>query len=746
MYRRNSSLVNVIMVVFALSLMPVMAFASSGGGVETAPGLTERMMHLVIQIGVILFAARLGNMAFEKMRMPGVLGELCAGIVIGPSLLGGIGISWLPGFKDGLFHVAQAIRVEGITVSPELYGFCAVASVVLLFLVGIETDIKLFTRYAVAGTLVGLGGVIVSFFVGDLIGGWLLPLIQPGDYPFMHPARIFLGVMSTATSVSITARILSERKKLETPEGTTILAGAVLDDVLGIVILAIGMGVVGAEMANGVDGASAAVDWGNIGMIALKSIGVWLGATIFGVLVARHIGAGLKTLGGHNEIAIMALGLAMLVAGVFEEAHLAMIIGAYVMGLSLSRTDLNHVVREALQPIFTFLVPIFFTVMGMMVDVTKFLDSKILLFGVIYTILAILAKLIGCGIPALISGFNIRGAVRIGLGMIPRGEVALIVAGLGLASGCLSSEIFGVAVFMTLFTTIIPPPFMVWAFRSPKSGLRDSSKVAAESQPMIYKFPTRQMNQLMLAHLLDALRREGCFVHALDHGNRIYQVRKDAMVMGIRKEGEVLSFEIDESEVAFVQTAMREVVAEVESTLQALRHPLDPRDVLDAHNNRRQNTRSSDAGEKIARYLKPEMVKVGLKADTKLGIIEELLDLIVATGCVGDRAIALEAIMKRERVMSTGLTDGVASPHGRTTMPCVLACAVGVKPEGVDFESADGKPSQIFTLVLSDETSTSPYLEFMACISTVLDEKGRAAVLAAKTSGELYKAITAKRS
>ena len=118
------------------------------------------------------------------------------------------------------------------------------------------------------------------------------------------------------------------------------------------------------------------------------------------------------------------------------------------------------------------------------------------------------------------------------------------------------------------------------------------------------------------------------------------------------------------------------------------------------------------------------MVKVGLKADTKLGIIEELLDLIVATGCVGDRATALEAIMKRERVMSTGLTDGVASPHGRTTMPCVLACAVGVKPEGVDFESADGKPSQIFTLVLSDETSTSPYLEFMACISTVLDEKG----------------------
>ncbi len=721
--------------------LPLAAWASSGGG--EAPGLTERMMHLVIQIGVILFAARLGNMAFEKLRLPGVLGELCAGIAIGPSLLGGVAVPWLPGFERGLFHVSELIRVTGTSVSPELYGFCSIASVVLLFLVGVETDLKLFTRYAVAGTLVGLGGVVFSFLAGDLLGMWLLPMVKPGHYGFFDPGCIFLGVMSTATSVSITARILSERKKLETPEGSTILAGAVLDDVLGIVMLAIGMGVIGS--AAGAAGGRTGIDWGGIAIIALKSIGIWLGATVFGVLAARRIGAGLKTLGSHNEIAIMSLGLAMIVAGLFEEAHLAMIIGAYVMGLSLSRTDISHVVREALQPIFVFLVPLFFTVMGMMVDVTLFLNPKVLVFGVLYTVVAVAAKLIGCGLPTLACGFNLRGALRVGLGMVPRGEVALIVAGIGLASGSLTSEVFGVAVFMTLFTTIIPPPFLVRAFRSPHSGLRDSSKDVAHLPLMIYSFPTPQMGRLLLSHLLDALRREGFFVHALDHGKGIYQVRKDAMVIGITHEKERVAFEIDPPEVEFVQTAMSEVMAEMEQTLSALRHPLDTAGILKQESLKGEKL-PQDAGAKIARYLKPATVKAALHAGTKAGVIEELVDVLVAAGHVTDRPAALDAVFRRERAMSTGLKEGIACPHGRTSAVHGLVCAVGVKPEGMDFESADGKPSRIFTLVLCSEDATAPYLEFMACLRGLLDERGRAAVLAAGSDDDLYRALTAKRN
>ncbi|NLF85016.1 MAG: cation:proton antiporter, partial [Lentisphaerae bacterium] len=322
-------------------LAPAALLAATGGGEPEMPALAERMMLLVIQLGVILFAARIGGNLFERLRLPGVLGELCIGILIGPSLLGGIPIPWAEGFGQGLFHVSPLLGAGNTPVSPELYGICTLASVVLLFMVGLETDLKLLVRYALAGGLVGLGGVISSFAVGALLGMWLLPSIMGGrHFSFLDPACIFLGVMSTATSVSITARILSEKRKLDSPEGVTILAGAVIDDVLGIVVLAIGMGVIGAS------GGGGAIDWGHIGWIAFKSLGIWLGATAVGILFAREIGRALKGAGGKAQIAILSLGLALIVAGLFEEAQLAMIIGAYVLGLSLSRTDISQVIRE----------------------------------------------------------------------------------------------------------------------------------------------------------------------------------------------------------------------------------------------------------------------------------------------------------------------------------------------------------------------------------------------------------------
>jgi len=344
----------------------------------------------------------------------------------------------------------------------------------------------------------------------------------------------------------------------------------------------------------------------------LKSVGIWLGATLFGVLAARRIGTGLKALGGHNEMAIMALGLAMIVAGLFEEAHLAMIIGAYVMGLSLSRTDISHVVREALHPVFAFLVPLFFTVMGMMVDVTQFMNPRILLFGVLYTIGAVVAKLVGCGLPTLLCGFNLMGALRVGLGMVPRGEVALIVAGIGLASGCLTPDVFGVAVFMTLLTTVIPPPFLVRAFRSARPGLRDSAKVVAALPQMIYAFPTPQVAHLMLSHLLDAIRREGFFVHTLDHGRGVYQARKDAAVIGITFERDRISFEVDRRDVEFVKTAMGEVMAEIEETLKALRHPLDAAGILKQERLNGANGRQG-AAEKLWKHVRMETVTPALQ-------------------------------------------------------------------------------------------------------------------------------------
>ena len=714
---------------------PAALMAATGGGEAELPALSERMMLLVIQLGVILFAARIGGNLFERLRLPGVLGELCIGILIGPSLLGGIPIPWAEGFGQGLFHVSPMLGAGNTPVSPELYGICTLASVVLLFMVGLETDLKLLVRYALAGGLVGLGGVIASFTIGAMLGMWLLPGIMGGHIGFLHPACIFLGVMSTATSVSITARILSEKRKLDSPEGVTILAGAVIDDVLGIVVLAIGMGVIGAS------GHGGAVDWGHIGWIAFKSLGIWLGATAIGIVFAREIGRALKGAGGKAQIAILALGLALIVAGLFEEAQLAMIIGAYVLGLSLSRTDISQVIREHLQPIYLFMVPCFFVVMGMMVNVRQLCEPRIIAFGLIYTVGALLAKLLGCGLPTLLCRFNARGALRVGLGMVPRGEVALIVAGIGISRGMITQEVFGVAILMTLLTTLIPPPLLVKAFRSSASGLRRGAPQPPELPVLAYRFPTPEVTSLLLNHLLEQFRVEGFFVHMLDLEGATYQMRKDAMVINLAREPQTITFRCTAEEMPFVRMAMTEVVVEIEQTLKELQQPLDAHRLLaqPSEDDVRQARHT-----RLLRYITERAMLPELKGTTKADVIAEMVHSLAQQGLVHDEGEALAAVLRREEAMSTGLRHGFACPHGRTTAVDNLVCAVGIKADGFPFGSLDGEPTRFVLLVLSPAGAVAPYMELMAAMRSVFDEEGSRALLACRTPSEMQRVVASR--
>ena len=724
---------------FAAIAWTSMATEAEGAG-ALAVSMAHRMMMLVLQLGAMLFAARLGNMVFDRMRMPGVLGELCAGIVIGPYALGRF---TLPGFPQGLFPEFFLKLADGghelrFVVSPELYGICMLAAVILLFLVGLETDLRLFLRYSVVGSLVGLGGVLASFLSGDLLGVWLLPSVLPGSYTVVTPACIFLGVMSTATSVSITARILSEKKKMDSPEGVTILAGAVIDDVLGIIMLAIGMGILASAGAS----ASSHIDWGGIGVIAVQSIGIWLAATVLGLLSARKIGIFLKGFGGHNEIAILALGLALIVSGLFEKAKLSMIIGSYVMGLSLSRTDISHMVREHLQPVFGLLVPVFFVVMGMMVDLQLLMEPRILLFGLIYTVTAVMAKLIGCGLPTLLCGFNARGALRVGVGMVPRGEVALIIAGIGLSAGFLSKEVFGVAVLMTLLTTMAAPPLLVAAFNRKGDGLRSGKgkPIAADAPPVIYTFPNEEVSGLLIHSILHSLNQEGFFAHALNLSEGLYQARKDEMVISIRHVGNTISFEAPPDAEPLIRLMMIEVIVEFEQTLEELRKPLGAelhRELTDAEltsKNRRQT---------LARYVSQDAMIPGLKGRTREEVIGELIEVLAHMGWVKDPDTALACALKREDAMSTGLRHGIACPHARTDSVARLICAVGLSSEGVDFHALDELPSRVIILTLCPSASAAPYMEFMGSALSVLhEEQTLKALLSCKTSGEMFRTLT----
>ncbi len=518
---------------------------------ESGHNITHMMMLLVIQLAIIIIVAKIGGYLSQRfLKMPSVLGELASGMLIGPYALGSK-IS-LPDF--GPIFTEHA----GFAASAELYGIATLASIILLFLAGLETDLAAFLRYSVVGSVVGLGGLLTAFIIGDLAA-----VLWPGNgiHSFMDPAALFLGVISVATSVGITARILAEKRKMASPEGVTILAGAVFDDVFGIVALAIVMGMAKVSLDGG------EVNWVGIGIIAAKAIGFFVVVTALGLIYARKITAAIKQFKSKEIMVAICFGLAMLLAGLAEMAGLAMIIGAYIMGLALSRTDLAHEIEEHLEGVYNILVPIFFCVMGMMVDFTAM--KPVLAFGAVYSLLAVFSKVLGCGLPAWAMRFNLRGALRIGLGMLPRGEVALIVAGIGLAAGIIDQGIFGVAIMMTVITTMLAPPLLVKSFGG-GSGLRKEMAGSSEDIESIdLEFPSHDITEFLLGRFVRALRNEEFYVNRLHTEQLTYQVRKDDIMFVMIEDGNVLRINAAAEHQPLVRLMLTEELLSLSDLLEA---------------------------------------------------------------------------------------------------------------------------------------------------------------------------------
>ena len=719
---------------------------------------TEEMMFLVLQIGIIIFAAKVGGALASMMKLPSILGELAAGIVIGPWALGGIGFcpDMFNGlFKDGLFHGAalREMAAHGHTfdaTSPALYGIATLASIILLFLSGLETNLKMFLKYSFVGSMVGVGGVLVSFAFGDLCAVWLLPQFfetfadlksMPLAQAITQAAPLYMGIMSTATSVGITARILSEKKKMDSEEGTTIMAGAVIDDVLGLIVLAIGNGIIAANVGAkaAAEGAAAGgMDWGNIGLVALKAFGVWLGATAIGVLAARYIAKFLKRcFKSPVVIATMAFGLALVLAGFFEMMGLAMIIGAYVMGLALSRTDLKHPITEMLTPVYTFLVPVFFCAMGMMVDMSALCSKPVLIFGGIYTALAVLAKVLGCMIPSICCGFNFLGGLRIGAGMVPRGEVALIIAGIGLSAGYLTQEIFGIGILMTLVTTVVAPPALVGLFAPKAKGVRHPKPSKDGSREVMFALANDDMAELVMAKILMEFRNEGFFVTCLSQEDQIWEIALDDIELSIRRHGHKIRFPCTPAEEAIVMTAWMEVASQMNDLARAIAKPIRKEDIEQMIT----NTEAAKRGhEGVGRYLQGFVMLPGFKAASKQEAVEKMVAEIAKASPhhVTDAAAAVAAVLRREESMPTGLDHGIAVPHGRDASVRGIAGAVAIVDNSgtaggciPDYETIDKSQVQIIVLTLANDQAQTPYLQLMSFISRALRADNGAERLAA---------------
>jgi len=428
--------------------------------------MEESLIHfigeLTLMLGLILIVAKLaGEIGLRVFGVPPVLGELLAGVIISPYALGGI--NW---FGVGALFELPHGRAEEFMLPLEepLFFVAQIGAVILLFEAGLETNRKQFVKNFLPATAVGLGGVILPFLLGAGVT-LLFGFASFATVDDLLPA-LFVGVALTATSIGITARVLSDIGHLGSREGLTVLGAAVIDDVLGIVLLSI---VIGLKV-------SGSVSFADVGLILLRAFGFLFVVTVLGSLASKYISNAILGLRSAGMAVGVSIALALLTSAIAELAFgLAMIIGAYAIGLALSETELRRKIENPMRQVSAFVSPIFFAVIGMQVNLLAFGESDagvwvIIGFIAVLSLAAVFSKVFGSGLPALAFKFNRLGAARIGVGMTPRGEVALIVAGIGISGAVIDQTIFGVVVVMTIVTTVIAPILLQRLFKNNQSG------------------------------------------------------------------------------------------------------------------------------------------------------------------------------------------------------------------------------------------------------------------------------------
>lgn len=387
-------------------------------------------------LGLMLVAGKFSAELAERLRQPAVLGELVAGIVLGSSVLGVIPT----GPDDPLRPVIAFLAEIGV--------------VVLLFEIGLETDLKAMARVGAPATAVALVGVAVPFLLGFLY--WVSPLHAPEPAPGdATTVAIFVGATLTATSVGITGRVLSDLKCMDSTEARLILGAAVIDDVLGLVILGVVSGLA----------AGAAVSALGVVRTLAVAVGFLVAAVALGAALAPRIFGLVNRMRVRGVLLVSAFAFLLLLAALAARAGSALIIGAFAAGIILSGTNQFEIIEKGMKPVADIFTPLFFLSIGAAVDVRAWNplnpeNHGTLAVGGALFVIAVFGKLVsGWAVPW--RRFN-RWAV--GIGMAPRGEVGLIFAQIGLTAGILSGRLFSAILLMVIGTTLVAPPLLKWAF------------------------------------------------------------------------------------------------------------------------------------------------------------------------------------------------------------------------------------------------------------------------------------------
>jgi Kef-type K+ transport system membrane component KefB len=365
--------------------------------------------NILLVLALILVAGKLASTGGQRLGLPEAVGKITVGLVIGPAVLG------------------------LVTESETLHAFSEIGVIILMFLAGMETDLTTMRQVSISAFAVATGGVILPFLGGIGVGE---------AFGLSTTESLFLGAILTATSVSITAQTLRELGLLQSREGTTVLAAAVIDDVMGVIVLAF----VFASTGSGDPVTS-------IGQMAL-----FIPASlIIGYFLSGPLSQRLEShFSTEAQLSIVIAAALVYAWGAQELGGVASVTGAYIAGILIARTQLVHTVSDGLNWVaYGLFVPVFFVGIGTQADFGSLAEAPALVAAL--TGVAIAGKVIGCYLTARITKLPHKGSLLIGVGMMSRGEVALVIASAGLASGAVGPSVFSASIIMTLVTTILTP-------------------------------------------------------------------------------------------------------------------------------------------------------------------------------------------------------------------------------------------------------------------------------------------------
>jgi len=396
-------------------------------------------LQLILALIIIITGAKAGGWLANRLRQPAVMGELLVGLLLGPSLFDLMGWPMLANAHE------PHLLTETVFQLAELGVVC------LMFLAGLEIDPREMRRTGRVAALAGVSGVIVPLVLGGLVA---LPFGYRGQ------AAIFVGVILTATSVSISAQTLLELGKLRSREGLALLGAAVIDDVLVILLLS-----VFTAMAEG--GASP----GTVLNILLKMIAYLSVTTLLGFFLLPRLAEWVNGQPISQGLAALVLVTALLFAWSAEVVGgLAAITGAFIAGVGFGRSRLRGEIERDMRTItYAFLVPIFFVSIGLKTN-ARLLAGPDVAFALALLLVAAISKVVGCGLGARLGGYTNQESLRVGVGMISRGEVGLIVASVGVNAGLIKTELFSVVTFIVLVTTLITPLLLRLTFMNKEAS------------------------------------------------------------------------------------------------------------------------------------------------------------------------------------------------------------------------------------------------------------------------------------